>query len=76
MILTSQQSKNLSHLKEYWAYYNSQLISQTQYFCKLKMRRMNQQIGEYARNFNETYKRLSGVFNDLNDTIVKNAKKE
>lgn len=51
-------------------------MNQAKYFCKLKMRRMNQQIGEYTKEFNKNYKKLSNMFNELNETIVKNAKKK
>lgn len=74
--LIFKETENVANLKEYWAFYNSQLISQAKYFCKLKMKRMHQQIGEYTKDFNLNYKRLSDMFNQLNETIIQNAKKK
>jgi hypothetical protein len=60
----------ISNMKETWAYYNSQIVSQTRYFSQLKMKRMSDQLSTYIKNFNNSTNKSFGLFIELTTKLM------
>ena len=57
-------------MKDFWAYYNSQLISQTKQFSELKMKRMKNCVDKFFENFSHGFNTKLQILMDLQTKIL------
>ena len=64
-----QETLQLKSLKETWAYYNRQVVEQSETFFQLKIKRMRHQINEYVTRFSDLITRYSTTGNEIKQTL-------
>ena len=60
----------VSNLKETWAYYNSQVMSEAQKYSQLKMTRISDQMNGYIKIYNKLMNKYLGMFINMSTKLM------
>lgn len=60
----------MKNLKEFWAYFNSQISSELKEFGSSQVRRMQDQVGDYINGFMKRVNTQMSIFIDLQTKII------
>lgn len=72
--VTKQETSQVEHVKEYWAFYNQQLLDQTKVFAQNTITRMKTQAGRFIKVTTENYANLQKLWDNLHKNIVEGKK--
>ncbi len=60
----------MKNLRDFWAFCNSQISNELREYGRMKLKRMNDQVGGFIEGFNKKINKTLSLFIDLQTRLI------
>lgn len=70
VVADHQETQDVKNLRDFWAFCNSQISNELRDYGRMKLKRMNDQIGGFVEGFNKKINKTLSLFIDLQTKLI------